>query len=128
MVDLVDDSKMIDERDFVLQSDDVHIKARDYPMLSRTLKQLQNKQATSQLSQAQSIKLLYEARHWLSTTIHAMDLHSKDIFIVIGPSRTGKGTLLEALKGANIQFINKQKHSAIKFVASSELSNFMSPV
>jgi ABC-type sugar transport system ATPase subunit len=46
-----------------------------------------------------SVQLLYEAIEFLFTYVDNMNLHDKDIFIVVGPSRTGKGTLLAALKG-----------------------------
>ena len=61
------------------------------------------------VSQAKSIQLLYESREWLMSIIEDMNLQSKDIFLVIGPSRTGKGTLLEALKGTKMKFFHKKK-------------------
>lgn len=36
-----------------------------------------------------------------------MDLANKDVFIVIGPSRTGKGTLLTALQGETMKLVKK---------------------
>ena len=36
-----------------------------------------------------------------------MDLYQKDIVIVIGPTRTGKGTLLNALSGEKIKLFKK---------------------
>lgn len=38
-----------------------------------------------------------------------MDVKNKEIFIVIGASRTGKGTLLAALHGAKIKYFVKNK-------------------
>ena len=37
-----------------------------------------------------------------------MDLKNKDIFIVLGPTRTGKGTLLTALKGIQMKLFKKK--------------------
>lgn len=42
-----------------------------------------------------------------------MKLYEKDIFIVLGPSRTGKGTLLCALQGHNIQMF-KTKDAKVR--------------
>ena len=33
-----------------------------------------------------------------------MNLENKDILVLIGPSRVGKGTLLEAIKGTKMKF------------------------
>ena len=43
------------------------------------------------------MQFLYEAIDFLFKYVDDMKLHEKDIFIVVGPSRTGKGTLLAAL-------------------------------
>lgn len=56
-----------------------------------------------------SIQLLQEAREWLTNTIYDMELANKDVFLVIGASRTGKGTLLEALKGTPMKYFEKGK-------------------
>lgn len=45
----------------------------------------------------QSLQCIYEAIHWNNQEIQKMDLADKDIFLVVGPSRAGKGTLLAAL-------------------------------
>ena len=50
-----------------------------------------------ELTPAESLQCLYEAVEYLSLEVEAMQLQDKNIFIVIGASRTGKGTLLAAL-------------------------------
>ena len=49
------------------------------------------------LNPAQTVQVLYEATHWMFNQVDEMKLKDKDIFVVLGPTRTGKGTLLAAL-------------------------------
>jgi len=37
-----------------------------------------------------------------------MNLKDKDVFVVLGPTRTGKGTLLAALQGVKMKFFMKK--------------------
>ena len=37
-----------------------------------------------------------------------MNLKEKDVFVVLGPTRTGKGTLLAALQGVKMKFFMKK--------------------
>ena len=60
-------------------------------------------------SPSQSIQCLYEAVDFLSIEVDKMEVKEKETFIVIGASRTGKGTLLSALHGANIKYLVKNK-------------------
>ena len=39
-----------------------------------------------------------------------MQLKNKDVFIVLGPTRPGKGTLLTALKGVPMKLFRKKDH------------------
>ena len=62
-----------------------------------------------------------------------MKLENKDIFIVIGPSRTGKGTLLAALQGHNMKFVTKnnktdEKLTKCSVALSSASKSFMAPI
>lgn len=82
--------------DFEYPEDGVQIEAAKYPMLTRKLQAMRDQQDL-ELSPAASLRCLYEAVEYLSLQVEAMNLHDKDIFIVIGASRTGKGTLLAAL-------------------------------
>ena len=50
-----------------------------------------------------------ESLDWQLDHIDKLQLHDKDIFIVLGASRTGKGTLLCALQGQQMGFFNKNK-------------------
>lgn len=52
--------------------------------------------------------MLYEAIEFLFSYVDNMKLEGKDIFIVIGPSRTGKGTLLAALKGQKMKLFRRK--------------------
>ena len=44
-----------------------------------------------------------------------MDLAGKDVVVVIGPSRSGKGTLLTALQGHNMQLVFKDDQEGEEF-------------
>lgn len=76
-----------------------------------------------------SIQLLYEARQWISKCIEDMQLAKKDVFLIIGASRTGKGTLLEALKGTPMKYFEKKnlKHLDHEWIKNSALLGFMAP-
>jgi ABC-type lipoprotein export system ATPase subunit len=50
---------------------------------------------------------LSEATEWLFDCVDQLALEDKDIMIVVGPSRAGKGTLLSALQGAEMKFFKK---------------------
>jgi len=50
-----------------------------------------------------------EATDWLFDLVDQMDLKNKDIFIVIGASRTGKGTLLRALNGIPLKLFHQNE-------------------
>ena len=48
-----------------------------------------------------------EAVQWNYLLIDEMNLKEKDIFVVIGPSRSGKGTLLQALLGCRMKLFKR---------------------
>ena len=58
----------------------------------------------------QSLMTIKEAIQWGFEIIDQMKLEEKDIFIVIGPSRSGKGTLLQALKGKAMKLFKKNNN------------------
>lgn len=84
--------------DFVFDKDDVVIKGELYREFARKMHCETNRQELKMV-QSQQIQCLYEAREWLMSNVDKMNLAEKDVFIVIGASRTGKGTLLSALSG-----------------------------
>lgn len=55
----------------------------------------------------QALMAMKEAIQWNYRSIEEMQLADKDIFIVIGPSRAGKGTLLQALLGQPMKLFKK---------------------
>ena len=83
----------------------------------------------TELSPAQSIQCLSEATEWLFDCVDSLELQDKDILIVVGPSRAGKGTLLTALKGVEMKFFKKGdakvKATALGQGASTQF--FMAP-
>ena len=57
-----------------------------------------------------------------------MDLKDKDIFLVIGPSRAGKGTLLAALLGHKMKYFNKKSVKGTMLENEVSVANFLAPV
>lgn len=82
-----------------------------------------------ELTAAQSIQCLSEATEWLFDSVDSLGLEDKDILIVVGPSRAGKGTLLTALKGVEMKFFKrgdaKVKQTALGKEAATQF--FMAP-
>ena len=76
----------------------------------------------------ESIQVLYEAIDFLFAYVDGLNLHDKDVFIVVGPSRTGKGTLLAALKGQKMKlFRRKAKDRQREFYKDVATATFMAP-
>ena len=94
-----------DVLDSILFGENVKIDFRKYPLLHQKCWDMQkteeelSKYPRKSFSAGDSIQLLYEAIEFMFAYVDNMNLNDKDIFIVVGPSRTGKGTLLAALKG-----------------------------
>lgn len=84
------------------------------------------------LTASQSIQCLHEAIDFFSLEVDRLAVDEKEIFIVIGASRTGKGTLLAALHGAQIKYFKKDKKNqalADSAITKTALgSTFMAPV
>ena len=73
--------------------------------------------------------MIKEALQWYFEQIDQMELAEKDIFIVIGPSRVGKGTLLSALQGWKMKLF-KRTAATLKYsevAQSSSTLNFLAP-
>ena len=56
------------------------------------------------MSLSEQLQGMYQGIIWHYETIEAMDLKDKEIFVVIGPTRVGKGTMLEAISGKKMKF------------------------
>lgn len=50
-----------------------------------------------------SIDVLHEGMQYMKKQVRDMELENKDCVIVIGASRSGKGTLISALKGITMK-------------------------
>ena len=57
-----------------------------------------------------------------------MQPEDKDVFIVIGPSCTGKSTLKCAMAGQKMKFINKKDYMKVPFVEKANSACFIVPV
>ena len=60
--------------------------------------------------------------------VDRMQLEDKDIFIVVGASRTGKGTLLAALRGVNMKYFQRRKVENTAIGKEATQNCFMAPV
>ena len=88
--------------------DGVEIDAAKFPIFYKRMLEQQNPQSEKTiLTPAQSIQCLSEATEWLFDEVDKLQLENKDILLVIGPSRAGKGTLLTALLGVKMKFFKK---------------------
>ena len=80
-----------------------------YPMFHKKMSQLKRPIQEREVFNAQdTVQCLYEATTWMFAQVDEMQLQHKDVFIVLGPTRTGKGTLLTALKGVQMKLFRKR--------------------
>lgn len=96
-----------DVDDYVFEEDGVHIDGKKFKEFARKM-HISNGTLNESQNQAQQIQCLYEATEWLKDHIDAMNLADKNIFIIIGASRTGKGTLLTALQGQKMKLFKRK--------------------
>lgn len=76
----------------------------------------------------QTVQCLYEATTWMFAQVDDMQLKEKDIFIVLGPTRTGKGTLLTALKGVPMKLFRKKDITMTEATKDVHQAYFIAPV
>lgn len=110
--------------------DGVIINQSKLPVFYQKMKDMQQPpEERRELTAAQSIQCLSEGTEWLFDCVDALGLEDKNILIVVGPSRAGKGTLLTALNGVEMKFYKKGdakvKNSALGKDASTQF--FMAP-
>ena len=74
------------------------ISVEKYPMFHQFMKDIQQEEdLRTPMSVGQQIQCMSEAIEWQFDKVDELKLDDKDIFIPLGPSRTGKGTLIAAL-------------------------------
>ena len=118
----------MESTDQIVFPDDVVIDKIKSPMFYKKMVEMQKPgDQRDQLTAAQSIQCMYETTEWLFDSVDSLNIKDKDILIVIGPSRAGKGTLLTALKGVEMKFFKKGdiKDTAIAKEISTQY--FMAP-
>lgn len=59
---------------------------------------------------SERIQIIDEACRFMFSHVDDMKLQQKDVLVVIGQSRTGKGTLLSALQGNSIKLFKRKKN------------------
>lgn len=82
------------------------------------------------LSPAEQIQCLWEVNQWNTKNIEELNLEQKDIFVIIGATRSGKGTLLTAIQGRKMSFFRKNEKSVRNTVVGLEASTkaFLAPI
>ena len=77
-----------------------------------------------------NVKCLAEAIEWLFDEVDKLQVADKDILVVIGPSRVGKGTLLAALSGQKMKMFKKsnKKVKQTDVGKSATVQSFIAPV
>ena len=61
--------------------------------------------------------------------VEEMDLEHKDVFVLLGPTRTGKGTLLTAFgRGTEMKLFQKKHWQQFAAEQKVYAANFMAPV
>ena len=97
-----------------------------YPLFYWKIEEMNKPQKDRhQFSPSEQIQCLADSIECLFESVDKMNVEDKDIAVVIGPTRAGKGTLLSALKGQKMKFFEK-KAIANAFEACSKY--FMAPV
>ena len=86
------------------------------------------KKERSVFNAQETVQCLYEATTWMFAQVDDMHLEDKDIFIVLGPTRTGKGTLLTALQGVKMKFVKKKDILNTEVGKEAYQAYFMAPI
>ena len=87
-----------------------------------------NQFKVGQMDISESLMCMQESNDWNNKIIDQMNLQNKDIFLVIGPSRSGKGTLLSALLGHRIKYFNRREVNKTDVGKNVAVAHFMAPV
>lgn len=82
----------------------------------------------TEMNPAESLKCILESNQWNNQTIDQMKLEDKDVFLVIGPSRAGKGTLLASILGHKMKFFKRNKVKDTAVGKNIQVAHFMAPV
>lgn len=120
-------------KDAVVFSEGVKIDWRKYPMFWRKCWDMQKSKEeremfpVKQMQPGERVQIVHEATQFFFGIVDAMDLKEKDLLVVIGQSRTGKGTLLSALKGHRMKLFKRKKREG-GVHARAVKPYFMAPV
>lgn len=106
----------------------VVISADYYPMFNQMMNEAQLSDKEKTITHVgDQVQGLAEAMEWMFAKVDKMDHKNKNIFIPLGASRTGKGTLLAALLGYKLKIFNKKKLKDNPVAQKAALRNFMAP-
>ena len=70
---------------------------------------------------------MHEAITWIFDKVDQLNLANKDVIVVIGPSRSGKGTLLAALQGSKMGLVCAEEQDGDEFQAAA-VNMVMAPI
>ena len=81
------------------------------------------------MSVPQKVQLLAQTIDFLFQKVDEQDLAGRDLLIPIGPSRTGKGTLIAALQGIKLKAFQKGNKKVRDTFVGQQASNrlFLAP-
>ena len=107
----------------------VIISKEKYPKFHQLLKEIEMEDEKKLLTSCgDKIRALAEAIEWMFNKVDQLDLCNKDIFLPLGPSRTGKGTLLAAMQGYEMKMFKRSKCKGTAAGKEAALAMFMAPV
>jgi len=66
------------------------------------------RRADSDFTMSESGNLMLQIEHAMINRINQMQLHNKNIIVVIGATRAGKGTLCAALQGYTMKWVKSR--------------------
>lgn len=105
------------------------IDPQKFPMFHKKMLELAKPIDQRMVFNAQdTVQCLYEATTWMFEQVDQMELEDKDIFIVLGPTRTGKGTLLTALQGVQMQLFRRKDWENNTAAKQAYQAYFMAPI
>lgn len=85
------------------------ISLKKYPKFHQLMKDLlQEESCRTEMPVGDQIQCMAEAIEWQFDKVDELQLEDKDILIPLGPSRTGKGTLIAALQGFKMKIFKKR--------------------
>ena len=100
----------------------------EFPQLYRKTTSMSSGQVHKFNKVEESCACLFECLTFLKQRVNDMNLADKDVLILIGPSRAGKGTLLSALQGNKMKLVDVDSDEESEVLHNAATSKVMAPV